>query len=386
MKLSTSFVRGFFCLLAATPAGLSLAAPYRPADDAQILERLPAAAPARPLVADRLALAPELAARLAQTYIQRSRQTGDPRELGYAQGVLQPWWNTADAPDPVLLLRATLRQSRHDFDGALADLDRLLARRPADAQAWLTRATILRVQGRYPEAARACTQLQPLADPFVQALCRESVRGLNGELREATQALDALRPALASQPAAIAGWYFAERADMAVRAGRVAEAETLYRTALAAQDDIDLRASLADLLLDRGAAAEVLPLIALDTPVDALRLRLALALHQMGDARLAPLDALIRDGFDAARQRGDGLHLREEARYRLAFNDDPQQVLAIAQANWAIQHEPQDARVLLLAARAAGRADGAAPVLAWREISRLEDVRLDRIAAPPPTP
>lgn len=382
MKLSTSLVRGFFCLLATAFPALVLAAPFRPVDDGQILERLPAAAPARP-PAEKRALAPELAARLAQTYIQHARQSGDPRELGYAQGVLQPWWNTDDAPDAVLLLRATLRQSRHDFNGALADLDRLLARRPADAQAWLTRATILRVQGRYPEAAQACAQLQPLVDRFVGALCTESVRGLHGELREATRALDALRATLASQPPAIVSWFLAERADMAVRAGHLDEADGLYRTALNAHlDDIDLRASLADLLLDRGKPADVLALIAIDTTVDALRLRLALALHQLDDPRFGPLDALIRDGFDAARQRGDALHLREEARYHLACNRDATFTLSIAQANWAVQHEPWDARVLLQAASAAGNADGASSVLEWRRSSKLEDVRLDQIAAP----
>ncbi|MGQ0697991.1 MAG: tetratricopeptide repeat protein [Panacagrimonas sp.] len=379
MKRSHRFMRVFVvCVLGLGFAGPAAAEPYRPADDSEILERLPAG-PADTESVRKPALAPELAARLARTYIERGRQSGDPRELGYAQGVLQPWWNATDAPDPILLLRATLRQARHDFEGSLNDLDRLLARRPDDAQAWLTRATVLRVQGRYPEALESCARLKPLVDRFVDALCRESIRGLHGELPAAIAALDELQPALNTQPASIAAWFYAERADMAVRAGNAQAAETMYREALARHaDDIDLLASLADLMLDRGAPDEVLGLIPADTAVDALRLRLALALHQIGDLRFGAMDEAMRDGFDAARRRGEALHLREEARYRLAVGADPERTLEIALENWAIQHEPWDARVLLEAAKAAGRPAAATTFKHWRASSRLEDARLDR--------
>lgn len=355
-------------------SGATHAAPYRPQDDAQVLERLPASRPAAPS----RALTPDLAARLARVYIERARATGDLRQLGYARGVLAPWWNAGDAPDPVLLMRATLRQSSHDFVGALSDLDRLLQRKPDDAQAQLTLATILRVQGRYAEALDACLALRDSANAFVATLCEQSLRGLQGDANAAA-ALDWLRPRLAQQPPAVAAWYYAERAELAARSGEAAQAERLYREALQAHpDDLDLRACFADLLLDTGRAAEARDLIPADTAVDALRLRRALALHALADPAFVPLDADIRAGFAAAQRRGESLHLREEARYTLAVPRDAGRALQLALRNWAVQREAWDARLLIEAAAAAGDPAAAEPVREWMRASGYTDARLER--------
>lgn len=371
--------RGYFlavALLCCALSPMAAAEPYRPDGDHIVLERLPDQPPATPT--DRASLSPDVAARLAQAYIQRARSSGDPRQLGYAQGVLQSWWHAADAPDPILLLRATLKQARHDFGGALEDLDRLLGRSPDHAQGWLTRATVLRVQGRYPEALAACRKLQGLAEPFVERLCTAAIRGLHGEREVAARAMFELANAVNRQPATIAAWYYAERADLEVRAGRLQQAGLLYQHALQAHpEDLDLRAAYADLLLDREQASAVLALIGTDVSADNLRLRRALALHALKDPRFEAEDAYLRDGFAAAHRRGEALHLREEARYALATGDDPQAALALAQSNWQVQREPADARLLIQAADAAGRPQSAAEVRAWLAESRLQDVRLE---------
>lgn len=373
---SPRLVRGIFFLglLSSLPA--SAATPYRPADDSIVLERLPAA-PLPVVRAAPPALTAEQAAAIAQLQINRARSSGDPRFLGYAQGALAPWWRSEDAPDAVLLIRATLRQSFHDFDGALGDLDRLLARRPDDAQAWLTRATVLRVLGRYPEAGAACMRLQGLVDPFASQLCTAAVRGLSGELAAAIRMLDGLRPGLKTQPPSIVAWYFAERAEMSSRAGDSAKAEALYREALAeVPEDLNLRVACADLLLDRDGAQDVLELIDADSAVDELRLRRALALRALNDPAFGALDAQIRNGFDAARRRGEALHRREEALYVLRTTSEARRALQLAQDNWAVQHEPWDARLLIEAAQAAGRPDAAAPVRTWIASTGYQDARL----------
>ena len=55
-------------------------------------------------------------------------------------------------------MRATLEQYLHEFDAAVAHLRLLLARPGSERQpqAWLTLATVLRVQGRYAESDVAC--------------------------------------------------------------------------------------------------------------------------------------------------------------------------------------------------------------------------------------
>lgn len=312
---------------------------------------------------------------LAQRFIEQSRQEGDPRGLGYAQGVLSPWWTLEQPPLAVLLMRATIRQSRHDFNGALADLKILLEQAPDDAQAWLTQATVLRVLGRYPEAAQSCGQLQRLASPFVSELCRLAVAGLNGELAASYTAMRTL--AGHTQPPGLQAWWQSELADMAERLNQPAEAEAHYQNGLDADpEDHYLRTAYADLLLSQKRAGEALALVKDHDRIDALRLRHALALKALDDNRFAPLDALIRDGFDSARRRGETLHLREEALYTLDAIGDAQRALRLAQRNWSVQHEPADALLLVRAAHSAKQAAAAKPALDWMLSSRLQDARI----------
>ena len=48
-----------------------------------------------------------LALQVARRYSELGRVTGDPRYSGYAQAALLPWWDQAEPPRDVLLLRAT---------------------------------------------------------------------------------------------------------------------------------------------------------------------------------------------------------------------------------------------------------------------------------------
>jgi tetratricopeptide (TPR) repeat protein len=356
-------------------AGGATAAPFRPSDDAQVLEQLPfralSAATRVPAPRD-----PSSAAVIARAYIERSRRDGDPRFLGYAEGVLQPWWSQPAPPPPVLLLRATLLQSRHRFPEALRDLEALLAIQPGDAQALLTRATVLRVLGRYAEAGESCARLRGSFDEFVAALCAESVRGLNGDLRAAASALDAIAAGSAGEDPAVRTWYRAERAEMAERLGDDARALALYRVALAEDpEDPLLRASAADLLLRSSRPKEALDVAGQDPLADVLRLRTALALRALGRPR-ADLEAALADSYAAAHRRNEDMHLREEARFSLEIAKDAPRALALAQQNWSVQREPADARLLKLAACAAGQSDAADPVRDWIRESRLEDARL----------
>src|SRR5829696_7898428 len=52
---------------------------------------------------------------LANAYYRISRSEGDPRFLGYAQAALTPWWKNTEAPSAVLVMRATILQSNHEF-------------------------------------------------------------------------------------------------------------------------------------------------------------------------------------------------------------------------------------------------------------------------------
>lgn len=364
-------------LLAIVRSGAAWSTPQVPGSDAQVLAELPVgarheSAPARELTRSRL----DIALPLAQFYVSRSRATGDLRYLGYAEAILQPWLRQAPAPPAVRVLQATILQSRHAFDASLAQLDLALQAQPDDAQAWLTRATVLRVQGRYREAMAACAHLAVQADASITELCRQSLAGLSGKLRPAYAAITALpQQSLAAEARA---WRYSELGEMAERLGDDVAAEHWFRAGLQlAPEDFYMRAACADLLLRQGRATDTLELLAGYESMEPMLLRIVIAHRLLGDRSAEQDQAVLSGAFAVEQQRGEAVHRREQARFLLDVEQQPAAALAAAQENWAVQREPEDVLVLLRAAQAARRPEAATPALQFMQQQALEDVRLE---------
>ena len=360
------------------------AAPYIPASGAQVLERLPGGVnPAqRELQGLRTALGANpqdlnLATTLAQRYIEQSRRDGDPRYLGYAQAALAPWYAQPQPPSPVLVLRATLRQSTHQFGAALTDLDTVLKRDSGNSQAWLTRATVQTITGDFAAARASCMRLYSRAPDLVVQACLSSVGSISGQ---AAPSYERLRQVHAARPDAgpeLRAWTATLLGEMAERLGRLAAAETHFREALAldAQDSY-LLGAYADFLLERGRAPEVITLLKDKTAADALLLRYAIALKNAGRPGAAQASAELAARFDAAMRRRDNVHQREQARYELALRGDAPAAVRLAKLNWAVQKEPADLRLLAQAALASKDAEARATVQAWLKTSKIEDATI----------
>jgi Tfp pilus assembly protein PilF len=376
------------CLLSCAICGLLMptfapAEPFLPNDGAQVLERLrataldPAARELRELRAQ-LGTDPRnlrLAAQFARRCIERSRSEADPRYLGRAQAVLAPWWNVPAAPPEALVLRATVRQSQHDFTNALADLELALNQSPHNPQAWLTRATILTILGDYPAARRACLPLAQLAPGLVALTAAASVACLDGE---ADRGCSLLRNALEAFPAAPSEkiWALTVLGEASARLGHEADAENFFKRALELDHrDPYLQGCYADLLLDQGRASEAAALLKDDARADGLVLRLALA-----ESKLEPIPAslqihvnTLRARFQAGHLRGDFVHQREEARFTLDLLGAPREALCLAQDNWRVQREPADVRILLECALAAHDHAAAQPALDFIRRTHIQD-------------
>ena len=362
--------------------------PYRPIDDTQVLERLrfkatdPAAREIESLRAD-LRNNPrhlESAVKLATRYIERGRSEGDPRLLGQAQAILTPWWNEPIPPVSTVLLRATIRQNAHVFDQALADLDQVLDRQPTNAQAWLTKASILQVQARYDEARRACQRLARLAASHVLLGCLSDIAGLTGQ---STKSQELLRTALSNPD--LSGreriWLTVILAETAARTGAIREAEQSFAEAFKVGiKNQYLLSAYADYLLDQRRYQDVISLLRSETRADRLLLRVTLAEQALELPAFQNHAAELAARFTAGRERGMTVHVREEARFALALLHDAQRALPLAQANWSVQREPADARILLECALADKNPAAAQPVLDWLSINHVEDVRLRQLA------
>jgi tetratricopeptide (TPR) repeat protein len=365
-------------LLSVACCSVGHAEPYVPASEDTVLAELSAGTRYADVSARRLARARvDVAIPLAQFYIQQSRTSGDLRFLGYAEAVLAPWVKR-DPPLPdVLVLQATLQQSRHEFMPSLATLDRAIAVRPNDPQALLIRATVLRVLGRYAEAGLACEQFSRLVEARLGALCTQSLRGLSGELESAYSALRQISPQgwLNSEKS----WLYSELGEMAVRLGRDEDAERWFQRDLnLAPADFYVRAAFADLLLRQRRPADALALLEGQESFEPLLLRIAIAQKQLHDPDLKLSSARLRAAFAAETQRGESVHRREQARFLLEVEDQPQSSLAAALQNWAMQREPDDVLVLVAAAKAAGNVAAAQPALSFARAQAQDDVRVPR--------
>jgi hypothetical protein len=359
------------CAVACIATSLQ-AAPFTPADDAQVLERLPSRT--TPQFRDLKAL--QAAARqsprdlgrataLATAYIRASRVEGDPRFLGYAQAALAPWWSDPQAPTSVLVLRATILQSTHQFGAALVDLDAVLTRDTQNAQARLTRATILTVQGNYAAARVDCDRLSGITPPIYPAICIAAIDSLTGKSAAAYATLHGALRTLPRVDDAGRAWGETLLGEIAHRRGDpVAEAH--FRAALAIGDkDAYLLAAYCDWLLDQHRAEDVVALLQNETRVDTLLLRLALAQDALRRPEAAVSIEQLRARFDASHARGDMVHARENARFELVLRHDPKSALAYALEDWKVQREPADLWILAATASAADDAAALATVRRW---------------------
>ena len=356
------------------------AKPFIPQNDAQVLERLPRPSAERQLRArtaarDTTNLAQSLD--LAWAWLRLGREQADPRYYGYAEAILSPWLQTPERWPEVLLLRATLRQNRHDFRNALDDLSKVLRQQPRNAQAWLTRSVILAVLGEVQAALASCQPLRRLSSSLLAATCLGNALSLT---RKDKQAYELIAQALVSgrdSPIAEQLWALTVLAEIAVRQGRIRLAEQHFQRALALpQRDVYLLAAYADFLLNQGHFQQVQTLLQAETKADALLLRLALAEQHLNPSR----GALLADAFEVRlntlHRRGETSHLGDSARFWLELRQRADKGLALAQAYWVQQRDPESARLLLSAALAANSPSAAKTVQGWLQGTGLQDKRL----------
>src|SRR4029079_12518331 len=202
------------------------AAPFVPADDGEVLARLPDRTTPQYRQLKRLqtegAVAPNnviAATTLANAYYRISRSEGDPRFLGYAQAALTPWWNDAQAPSAVLVMRATILQSNHEFARALADLDTAIARDSRNARAILVRATVLTVQGAYDKARADCERLPGLVSDLYVVACTAGIDAVTGKAQSARAALERALAATPNATLDVRGWFESLLGEIAQRQG-----------------------------------------------------------------------------------------------------------------------------------------------------------------------
>ena len=221
-------------------------------------------------------------------------------------------------PVDVLVMRAAIHQNRTPLRGAMVDLDRALDRDPRNPQAWVARAAIELVQGRPESSLASCGALDRSGAAIPATICRAAVLARTGAAAAALPLLTLTLERSSQLPALIELWAQNELAEIARIAGDNATAERALRHALTIEPrDAFTLCGLADLLLDEDRAAEALALVEDEPAHDGKLLRATIAGRRLGVGWWRERASLLGERFEAATRRGDALHLREEARYRL---------------------------------------------------------------------
>lgn len=360
------------------------AAPARPSDDQLVLldSAVQASAPTRQIsdLQSRLASDPsdlENAIALARAAIEAGRNLGDTRFYGQAEAALAPWWDAADAPEDVVILRATIRQAFHDFKPALTDLDHVIAGSPYNIQARFSRAFIRMVTGDFSGAEQDCDTIRLQRFLLVREICMARLGALTGKNRQAFSNLQQVQHRQTDSNPALAKFAKVVLADIAVSIGDAAAADALYRDATADRDvDVATLAAYADVLLATKRPGDALALLEGRGEADALVLRRTIAAKQTHDPRWKNWSNILRERFAANAASNNRVHLREEARFQMDVEGDPDAAVELAIANWTTQKEPADAELLLATALAAGRPAAATPVRDFVRDAGLSDARL----------
>lgn len=374
--------------LAAGPCFAGPQAPYVPARDDIVLQTVPSISDPRVRAFAMLRRALEQAPRdqtravkLSEAYLDYGRDTGDARYLGRAAAVIAPWMQLSPPPIPVLLVHATILQSKHYFAEARAQLRSILDRDPDNAQAWLTLATVAQVQGDMSVARRACASLLDSSDPLVPGGCLASLNAVDGHAANAYRLLSLLWPQARSEPIAVQSWIQGILADSAKYAGNDAAADQHFRVALQlTPGDNFLLADYADLLLDEKRPRAALDLVKDYSQSDTSFLRQVYAETAIGAPQAASDAAEMARRFAALELRGSRTYRREQAGFVLHVEHDPRRALQLAQENWTVQRAPEDMQVFLETALAAGAPQTAQPVLDQLASTHLEYPLIVRLA------
>ena len=364
------------------------AVPIIPSRDDEVIEVLPATSGSR---GDdrrlRKALAerpddPTLAVKVAQRYLDQAHASGDPRFAGLALAALRAWPDPARMPADLLLMRATLQQYLHEFDAAVGDLRLLLARPGSErnSQAWLTLATVLRVQGRYADSDAACREVGGAGVSVYATACLAENAALRGEVGAARKSFEALLadPQLAAGTRA---WLTTSLAELEERDGRVAAADAAYRAVLRLGPDTYAAIAYADFLIAQRRPVEALKVLKDEARTDTVVLRLAIAGTLAKTAQGERDVAEMRERIALANERPEArvFHGREQAMFALVVERAPELALALARGDVARQREPLDLLVFAEAARASGQREAIEEARRLKAAVGLHDRRIDAL-------
>jgi len=274
------------------------------------------------------------------------RRTGNDDYLTRAWSLVQLDLVSNPSID-TLMTAAIVAQSRHQFDTSRQFIGKVLSINPQHNEAQLLLASISLVSGRTQAAKVACSALQQV-NLLLPITCHARVALASGHAHIAYPKLQRVISRIDTQASsATLAWAQSVAGDLAAHLGYTRKAIAHYRSSLELLDQVQVRAALADVLLESKQPDDVLEIIDHHDAALPLLVRRLIALAQI--QRLAEsfhTVTLLDDAFTTWIDAEDWMHAREMARFYLDVIKRPELARLLALKNIEIQKEPEDFRLV----------------------------------------
>lgn len=284
---------------------------------------------------------------LATELVEKYRLTGDDHVLDDAWTAIDGETLNASSDAEQLVLGATIAQARHDFAHAKTLLSYATNGRPNYDAAWLLQASVDLIGGHTTSARKACQRLRAM--PVVIGMtCLARVDVAEGRFKHAHRKMDAVIDALESRslPANMKAWVHSVAGDAAAPY-HAAEAEDHYRASLQLEERAQVRAALADLLINADQLAEAKAVLDVESESLALAVR-RLIVQRSTSTTASNKDEVMKFDhvFHHWIEDDDWAHAREMARFYLDVLPEPCLAKRLADINIEIQKESEDQQLV----------------------------------------
>ena len=283
-----------------------------------------------------------------RSLMQQWRSSGDDSYLDAARSAAEAAVARYPRDLSAMLDMAIVAQAQHEF-GTAENLTReVLSIDARNDQARLLLASVHLVRGEAEASLRQCSALVQSPIPVIAA-CRARV----------AHALEQPEPSLTRLERLIAAadrigtddqlqaWMLSVAGDLAVVAGRPNDALASFRQSLGLVEATQVRAAMADVLLEAGRFEEAVAAIDSGTRSLALSVRRLIALQRLGrDKEIVTAVRRADHRFRHWIEKEDWVHAREMARFYLDVLPHPELARNLAMINIGIQSETEDRQLV----------------------------------------
>lgn len=280
--------------------------------------------------------------------MQKWRSSGNDAYLDSARSIAEVAIERHPHDVGAMLDLAVVAQAQHQFDDAERLTREALSIDNRNDRARLLLASIHLVRGEADAALGQCNALAQSPIPVV-VTCRARVAHARSEPQPSLGRLERLA-AIADQLAMdddVRAWMLGVAGDLAVTADRAHDALGFFRRSLELVDSAQVRAAMADVLLELDRFGDVVSAIDADSHSLALVVRRQIAMRGLG--RSDEIADSIRQAdhrFQHWIGEGDWVHAREMARFYIDVLPRRDLARELAAINIAIQSEPEDKQLV----------------------------------------